>query len=111
MGISGHKHQTTTAKILHSFFSTRLAPPVITTATSLNSALFYTKLEGLDFFPWPANRNWSVSTAIFFFRPPHIGYIQKAVGSRSNYWCNTILLPDSSPPFLEKSNQTGMEFA
>jgi len=102
------KHVTTTAKIPHPFEYVHDEVGYNYRLPNLNAALACAQLEQLDRFIENKRRlakkyaDFFNSRGIFFFKEPEY--------ARSNYWLNTIILPDlaSRNEFLEKTNKAGV---
>ncbi|MFO8049186.1 MAG: DegT/DnrJ/EryC1/StrS family aminotransferase, partial [Desulfosudaceae bacterium] len=100
------KHLTTTAKIPHSYFYGHDTLGYNYRLPNLNAALACAQLENLEFF-LANKRELAGLYSSFFAGHPTIKYMPEPEGSRSNYWLNTVLLPDkeSRDTFLEETNQ------
>lgn len=102
------KHITTTAKVPHSFEYIHDAIGYNYRLPNLNAALACAQLEQLDLFM--KNKRELANLYQEYFESLDIQFIREPEHARSNYWLNTIILPDSKTrdEFLKETNEAGV---
>ena len=102
------KHLTTTAKVSHPYEYMHDAIGYNYRMPNLNAALACAQLEQLDRFI--ENKRELARKYADFFKEIKIEFITETQEARSNYWLNTILLPDFNArnEFLEATNAAGV---
>lgn len=109
MSMAKHaKHVTTTAKIPHPFEYVHDEVGYNYRMPNLNAALACAQLEQLDRFI--ENKRALAKKYADYFEKRGIFFFKEPEHSRSNYWLNTIILPDiaSRNEFLEMTNKAGI---
>ena len=102
------KHITTTAKVPHSYEYIHDAAGYNYRLPNLNAALACAQLEQLDFFI--KKKRELASLYQEFFESLDIIFIHEPEHACSNYWLNTIILPDrkTRDEFLKTTNKAGV---
>ena len=102
------KHLTTTAKVFHPYEYLHDAIGYNYRMPNLNAALACAQLEQLDRFI--KNKRELAKKYADFFKETKIKFITEPQEAMSNYWLNTILLPDYNArnEFLEATNAAGV---
>ena len=102
------KHITTTAKVPHSYEYVHDAISYNYRLPNLNAALACAQLEQLDFFV--ENKRELARIYQEFFQSIGIPFIHDPEYARSNYWLNSIILPNrkAREEFLQATNEAGV---
>ncbi len=102
------KHITTTAKVPHSYEYVHDAIGYNYRLPNLNAALACAQLEQLDFFV--ENKRELARIYQEFFQSIGIPFIHDPEYARSNYWLNSIILPNrkAREEFLQATNEAGV---
>lgn len=99
------KHLTTTAKKPHPYLYEHDEVGFNYRMPNLNAALACAQMEQLEFFI--ANkRQLTAVYKKFFEKSGNIGFVNEQENARSNYWLNTVIMPDrkTRDTFLEETN-------
>ena len=99
------KHLTTTAKKPHPYLYEHDEVGYNYRMPNLNAALACAQMEQLDFFI-KHKRQLAAAYKKFFEKSGDIVFVNESENARSNYWLNTVILPDRKTrnTFLEETN-------
>ena len=102
------KHLTTTAKVAHAYEYIHDAVGYNYRLPNINAAMACAQLEKLDYFI--ERKRELAGTYERFFRQEGISFVREASQAHSNYWLNTILMPNrkARDEFLAASNNSGV---
>jgi perosamine synthetase len=102
------KHLTTTAKVPHKWDCSHDMVGYNYRMPNLNAALLVAQLENLDNFI--CNKRKLADAYEAFFSGTDYVFVKEPMGSKSNYWLNSILLKNKQQrdDFLEFTNKNGV---
>ena len=102
------KHLTTTAKVQHKWDFNHDMVGYNYRMPNLNAALLVAQLENLDNFISSKRKLADVYEA--FFNSTNYIFVKEPMGSKSNYWLNSILLKNKQQrdEFLDETNSKGV---
>ncbi len=102
------KHLSTTAKESHKWEYTHLEMGFNYRMPNLNAALVCAQLEKLDLFI--ANKRNLAANYSAFFKTVNIQFLTEEIGSKANYWLNTVKLSnlETRNEFLDYTNKKGV---
>lgn len=102
------RHLTTTAKVPHQWEFLHDQIGYNFRMPNLNAALGLAQLEQLPYFL--GNKRQLANSYQKFFANREITFIDEPSGCKSNFWLNTILMPNEKQKinFLEQANQQGI---
>jgi len=102
------KHLTTTAKVQHKWDFNHDMVGYNYRMPNLNASLLVAQLENLDNFISSKRKLADVYEA--FFNSTNYIFVKESMGSKSNYWLNSILLKNKQQrdEFLDETNSSGI---